>query len=204
MNKKKRLLLHICCAPDASVGFERLAPDWETNGFFLNSNIHPPDEYAKRLRALETLAGEMGFSFDEGPYEPEIWFQNVQGMEKEPEKGLRCEICIRERLRDTARRARTQGFDAFAAVLTVSPHKDSVLVNRLGTEAGKEFDIEYIPTDLKKQEGFKRSVELTKQYGIYRQDYCGCEYSRNRGKHGTISARPKTKDQSSKEKPDSS
>ena len=200
MKKKKRLLLHICCAPDASVGFERFSSNWETNGFFHNSNIHPPEEYAKRLKALETLAGEMGFSFNEGPYEPELWLKSVQGMEMEPEKGLRCEKCIRERLRDTARLARAKGFDAFAAVLTVSPHKDSAMINRLGTEAGEEFGIEYVPTDLKKREGFKRSVELTRQYGIYRQDYCGCVYSRNRGKNRSILANRKTKDHGSKGK----
>jgi predicted adenine nucleotide alpha hydrolase (AANH) superfamily ATPase len=94
--------------------------------------------------------------------------------------------------------ARDRDFDAFAAVLTVSPHKDAAMVNRLGTEAGEEFGVEYVVTDLKKQDGFKRSVELTKQYGIYRQDYCGCEYSRNRGKLSAVSASPKSKVQSPK------
>jgi predicted adenine nucleotide alpha hydrolase (AANH) superfamily ATPase len=175
---KKKLLLHICCAPDATVGIERLTSDWDTEGLFLNSNIHPPEEYTKRLKALETLSLEVGLSFMEGPYEPEAWFQSIRGMEGEPEKGLRCEACIRDRLRTTARTARDRGCDAFAAVLTVSPHKDAAMINRLGAEAGLEFGVEYLATDLKKQDGFKRSVELTKQYGIYRQDYCGCEYSK--------------------------
>jgi len=175
---KKRLLLHICCAPDASVGIERLSPDWETEGLFSNSNIHPAQEYVKRVEALETLAKQMGFTYSEGSYEPEIWMESVKGMESEPEKGLRCEICIRERLRATARLAKDRGFEAFAAVLTVSPHKNAAMINRLGAEAGQEFGVEYVPTDLKKQDGFKRSVEMTREYGIYRQDYCGCEYSR--------------------------
>ena len=98
----------------------------------------------------------------------------------EEEKGLRCEMCIRERLRETARAARDRGFDAFAAVLTVSPHKDAAMVNRLGAEAGEEFGIEYVATDLKKQDGFKKSVELSKKLGIYRQDYCGCEFSKRK------------------------
>jgi predicted adenine nucleotide alpha hydrolase (AANH) superfamily ATPase len=199
---KKKLLLHICSAPDATIGIERLSQDWDAEGLFANSNIHPTEEYEKRLLAMETLATESGFTFSEDAYEPEIWFENVRGLEEEPEKGARCEVCIRERLRTTARLARDKGFDAFAAVLTVSPHKDAAMINRLGTEAGEEFGIEYLPTDLKKQDGFKRSVEITKQLGIYRQDYCGCEYSRNRGKNPTVSASPKSKVQGPKGKPD--
>jgi len=200
--KKKKLLLHICCAPDATVGVERLSHTWETEGFFLNSNIHPPQEYEKRLQALESLAAETRFSFDEGVYEPEVWFQEVQGLEDEPERGLRCETCIRGRLRDTARLARDRHFDAFAAVLTVSPHKDAAMINRLGKEAGDEFGVTYLPTDLKKQDGFKRSVELAKHYGLYRQDYCGCEYSRNRSTKPAVSESPKTKVQGPKGKTD--
>jgi len=189
----KRLLLHICCAPDASVGFERLSHDWEAEGLFSNSNIHPTEEYRKRLQALKTLCNDMGFTFVEDTYEPEVWLESVRGLEEEPEKGLRCEICIRERLRATARVARDKGFDAFAAVLTVSPHKDAVMINRLGAEAGEEFGVEYLATDLKKQDGFKRSVQLTKQYGIYRQDYCGCEYSlRQNTEHRTQNTEDKT------------
>jgi predicted adenine nucleotide alpha hydrolase (AANH) superfamily ATPase len=195
---KKKLLLHICCAPDASVGFERLSPDWNTEGLFSNSNIHPTEEYGKRLQALKALADEIGFTFADDSYEPDVWMESVRGLEEEPEKGLRCEICIRERLRATARMARDRDFDAFAAVLTVSPHKDAAMVNRLGTAAGKEFGVEYVATDLKKQDGFKRSVQLTKKYGIYRQNYCGCEYSRNRGEHSTVPASPKSKVQSPK------
>jgi len=198
----KRLLIHICCAPDASVGFERLSPEWEVEGLFLNSNIHPSEEYSKRLKALETLAAEMDLPFDEGPYEPELWFKSVQGLENEPEKGLRCEMCIRQRLRDTARKARDRHFDAFAAVFTVSPHKDASMVNRLGAEAGEEFGVNYLPTDLKKQNGFKRSVEISSQLGIYRQDYCGCEYSRSRRTNPAVSASSKPKVQGPKGKTD--
>ena len=174
---KKKLLLHICCAPDATVGLERLSQDWETEGLFSNPNIHPTEEYMKRLQALKTLAIDMGFTFAEDSYEPDVWLESIRGLEGEPERGLRCEICIRERLRTTARLARERSFDAFAAVLTISPHKDAAMINRLGKEAGEEFCIEYVATDLKKQDGFKRSVQLTKQYGIYRQGYCGCVYS---------------------------
>ncbi|MDF1526997.1 MAG: epoxyqueuosine reductase QueH [bacterium] len=183
----KKLLIHICCAPDATIGIERLSQDWQAEGLFSNSNIHPGEEYEKRLFAMNTLAGATGFTFTAGVYEPEVWFESVKGLEEEPEKGLRCEVCIRERLRTTARLASDKGFDAFAAVLTVSPHKNAAMINRLGAEAGEEFGVKYLATDLKKQDGFKRSVEMTKEYGIYRQDYCGCEYSKkqNAGRPST-------------------
>jgi len=199
----KRLLIHICCAPDATVGIERLSQDWETEGLFSNSNIHSPEEYKKRLKALETLANEMGFTFADDSYEPDVWLESVRGLEEEPEKGLRCEICIRERLRATARVAKDKGFDAFAAVLTVSPHKDAGMINRLGAEAGEEFGVEYLPTDLKKQDGFKRSVQMTKQYGIYRQDYCGCEYSRSRKTSSSASTGTRNKVQGTKKESNS-
>jgi hypothetical protein len=174
----KRLLLHICCAPDATVGSERLKADFEVVGFFYNPNIHPRSEYDRRLAAMRTVSEVDGLAFIEGPYDTSSWLEKAKGLEEEPEKGLRCEACIRMRLRDTARLARDRGFHAFAAVLTVSPHKDAAMVNRLGFQASEEFGVEYIPTDLKKKDGFKRSIELSRQYGLYRQDYCGCEFSK--------------------------
>jgi len=133
---------------------------------------------------MARLAEVTGFSFRSGDYDPLKWLVMVRGLELEPEKGRRCEECIRDRLRRTAAEAKEGGFNAFAAVLTVSPHKDAAMVNRLGTEAGEEYGIEYIPTNLKKQDGFKRSVQLTREMGIYRQDYCGCEYSQRQKAEG--------------------
>jgi len=178
----KRLLIHICCAPDATVGIERLAPDFDAAGYFYNPNIHPEDEYDKRLAAMRTISSLTEFPFVEGSYDPSSWFELVRGLEEEPEKGIRCETCIRMRLRDTAKLANERGFDMFAAVLTVSPRKDAAMVNRLGAQAGEEFGVQYLPTDLKKKDGFKRSVELSTQYGLYRQNYCGCEYSKRKEK----------------------
>jgi len=178
----KRLHLHICCAPDATIGIERLTPGQDVFGFFYNPNIHAQDEYQKRLEAMQKLSEVSGFPFLEGPCDTPSWFDVVKGLEHEPEKGLRCEACIRMRLRATAKLALEQGFDAFAAVLTVSPRKDAGMVNRLGEEAAVEFGIQYLPTDLKKKDGFKRSVELSRQYGLYRQNYCGCEYSKGKEK----------------------
>jgi predicted adenine nucleotide alpha hydrolase (AANH) superfamily ATPase len=178
----KRLLLHICCAPDATVGIERLKADFDVVGLFYNPNIHPRSEYDKRLAAMRTVSEIAGFPFIEGPYKTSSWFDEVKGLEGEPEKGLRCEACIRMRLRATARISLEEGFDAFAAVLTVSPRKDAAMINRYGEQAAEEFGVEYLPTDLKKKDGFKRSVELSRQYGLYRQDYCGCEFSKRKEK----------------------
>ena len=174
---KKRLLIHICCAPDATIALDRLAQNYKIEGIFYNPNIHPENEYERRKNAMKQLTKQTGFKWTEVGYDPDNWYELTEGLENEPEKGLRCEKCIKMRLRQTARLSIEKGFDAFAAVLTVSPHKDAEMVNRLGHEAGTEYGIEYVPTDLKKQDGFKRSIELSKEYGLYRQQYCGCEYS---------------------------
>jgi len=186
---RKKLLLHICCAPDATVGIERLSPDFEVEGFYYNPNIHPAEEYGRRLDAMRRLSSLVNFHFTEGEYDTSAWFDEMRGLENEPEKGLRCELCIRERLRSTASMARENDFDAFAAVLTISPKKNALLINRLGALAAEEFGVDYIPTDLKKKDGFKKSVELSREYGLYRQNYCGCEFSKRkvearRGKGG--------------------
>jgi predicted adenine nucleotide alpha hydrolase (AANH) superfamily ATPase len=173
----KKLLLHICCAPDATIGLERFPEEYEVEGFFYNPNIHPAEEYTKRLEAMARLAEQTGFPWREGDYDTERWFEEAAGLEKEPEKGKRCEVCIRLRLEQAAVVTREEEFDAFAAVLTVSPHKDAELVNRLGREAGKKYGVKYIPTDLKKEDGFRRSIELSREYGLYRQRYCGCIFS---------------------------
>ena len=172
-----KLLIHICCAPDATMGIERLTDRGQAEGFFYNPNIHPEAEYLRRLNAMKTLSAATGFKFIEGPYDPAPWHDAVRGLEKEPEKGRRCAECIRLRLRETARMATEHGFDHFAAVLTVSPHKNAEMVNRIGQEAGAEFSVTYVPTNLKKQDGFRMSVQLSRAYGLYRQNYCGCVYS---------------------------
>lgn len=177
MKSKGKILLHICCAPDATIGIERLTDQYEVEGYFYNPNIHPLEEYRRRGAAMKDLSEAVSFSYREGIYNPERWFKETEGMEDEPEKSRRCVQCIRMRLKETARAAKEGGFDLFAAVLTVSPHKDTDMINRLGEEAGRLHGVEYLPTDLKKKDGFRRSVELSKQYKLYRQEYCGCVYS---------------------------
>jgi len=176
---KKKLLLHICCAPDATVGIEDLADEYDTVGFFYNPNIHPETEYKKRLDSARGLSGATGLALKEGKYDDDSWFETVTGLEAEPEKGLRCDACFRIRIEETARTAREEGFEIISTVLTTSPHKDAEKINIIGQEIADEYGLEYLPTDLKKN-GFSRSVQLSRKYNLYRQNYCGCIFSKTR------------------------
>jgi len=173
----KRLLLHICCAPDQTVAVERTIGEYQVTGFFSNSCIEPDGEYRRRLDNSQHLGSEQGIEIIEDEYLPEEFHELSRGLEKEPERGKRCLKCMAYRLRRTALKAKELGFDCFATTLTVSPHKDAEFINKTGEESAWELDMEYLPTNFKKQDGFKRSVELTKKLGIYRQDYCGCKFS---------------------------
>jgi len=173
----KKLLLHICCAPDQTVAHERTSGEYEVTGYFSNSCIEPKGEYYKRLAEAKKLAEIQDMEILEDEYFPNSFLDISRGLENEPEKGKRCRKCIEFRMRRTAEKAAADGFDIFATTLTVSPHKDADYINRLGTELADEFGIEYLPTNFKKQDGFKRSVELSKKLGIFRQNYCGCRYS---------------------------
>lgn len=172
-----RILLHICCAPDAAHGVPETARTFDVTGFFFNPNIHPADEHDRRLAATRQLRESIPFPLEVGGGGEAEWEEAVLGLEGEPEKGRRCEACIRLRLRRTAEEARRGGFAAFGTVLTVSPKKDARMVNRVGREEGERAGVPFVEADLKKKNGFLRSVETTKRLGIYRQDYCGCRYS---------------------------
>ncbi len=174
---KKKLLLHICCAPDATYGIEYFSKDYDVTVFFYNPNIHPEDEYRLRLIELERVARRFGVEMIEGRYDPQRWFEAVRGLEDEPEGGKRCSICFRLRLDETARVARERGFDAISTVLTISPKKDSELINRIGRAAAAKYGVEWVESNLKKGGGFKRSLELSKEFELYRQEYCGCIFS---------------------------
>lgn len=174
MTGKPRLLLHICCAPDATVAIERLASVFDITAFFYDPNIHPREEYDKRLAEMRKVAEANHIPLEAGPYEDARWFELAKDLMDEPERGKRCEVCFRMRLEATAAFARDAGIPAFATILTVSPHKDAMLVNRLGQEIGERLGVRYLVTDLKKKDGFKRSLELSREFGLYRQDYCGC------------------------------
>lgn len=178
MQPKTRILLHVCCAPDATVVVERLTAEYDLVVYFYDPNIHPEEEYRLRCDEMRHLAARLGIPFFEGKYDAARWFDMVRGLENEPEGGARCAVCFRIRMERTARFAAEHGYPVFTTVLTVSPHKDADLINRLGREAAAGHGVAFLEGNFKKKDGFKRSVELSREYGLYRQDYCGCLYSR--------------------------
>lgn len=176
------LMLHACCAPCSSYVLEYLAQHMRVTVFFYNPNITRPEEYRKRVeeekRLIRELPVKYPISFLEGVYEPERFFESVKGLEQEPEGGKRCEVCFKLRLEEAARiAAENGGFDFFTTSLTISPLKNADLLNEVGEAAGQKYGISFLPSDFKKKNGYKRSIELSREYGLYRQDYCGCVFS---------------------------
>lgn len=176
-----RLLLHSCCAPCSSYVLEYLSEYFEITVFYYNPNIYPEGEYTKRVLEQQALIKKMKFrhpvSFMAGAYEKEKFYQMAEGLEHVKEGGERCFRCYRLRLTETAKRAAEGGFDYFTTTLSISPLKNAGKLNEIGIEVGKEYGIPYLVSDFKKKNGYKRSVELSQEYGLYRQDYCGCEFS---------------------------
>jgi len=177
------VLVHVCCAPDASYGVRALRDRFDVTGFFYNPNIHPREEIRKRLRATLDLREVEPFSLVVGAGGEEAWEDAARGMEGEPERGRRCEACVRLRLRETARKATELGMPAFGTVLTVSPKKDAAMVNQVGREEGDRAGIRFVEADMKKGNGYLRSVQAAREMGLYRQSYCGCRYSMRKGPH---------------------
>ncbi|RJP79932.1 MAG: hypothetical protein C4524_04415 [Candidatus Zixiibacteriota bacterium] len=172
-----KLLLHVCCAPDATIAPERLAGRGDVRLFFDNPNIQPLEEYSRRLHAFMKLVCATGMDYRIGLYDPETWFEAVRGHEADPEKGERCRLCVAFRLERTARQAVRCGFDTLGTVLTTSPHKDAAMIFGLGREIAGRRGLIFLEEDFKKRDGFKRSVQLCREWDIYRQNYCGCVYS---------------------------
>lgn len=183
LTETPRLLLHVCCAPCSSYVLEYLTKYFEIDLFYYNPNIYPRDEYEKRGKELEKLVSVMNFPnrvhIVPTVYDPERFYQAASGMESDREGGARCEKCFVLRLEETAKQAKIGQYDYFATTLTVSPHKNAQLINEIGLRLGVEYGIKYLVSDFKKREGYKRSIELSRQFEIYRQDYCGCEFSLN-------------------------
>jgi predicted adenine nucleotide alpha hydrolase (AANH) superfamily ATPase len=175
---KPRLLVHACCAPDALYVFGALQDAWDVTGFFSNSNIQPVEEYALRLEEARRVSGALGVGLIEDAYDPEGWLRLTRKFKDEPERGRRCDVCYAVRLARAAERAARGGFDAFTTVMTVSPHKKASVLFRIGRQFGARFGVAFVEADFKKKDGFKKSVELSRARGLYRQDYCGCVYSR--------------------------
>ncbi|MBN1940337.1 MAG: epoxyqueuosine reductase QueH [Candidatus Aminicenantes bacterium] len=172
------LLLHICCAPDAAYVAPLLTPDYKVTGFFYNPNIDHEAEYLLRLEETRRVAPAAGFVLEDGPYEPDRFEAMARPWAGEPEKGRRCAICYAMRLDRTARRAVDLGLPVFATVMSISPWKDAALLNRIGTRLGRKYGLRFLEADFKKKDGFRKSVEVSRRLGLYRQDYCGCRFSR--------------------------
>ncbi len=181
----KRLLLHSCCAPCSSYVLEYLRAFFRITVFYYNPNISFEEEYKKRVSEQKRLIAaynkqETAFPIEvvEGDYEPELFFDMAKGLEDCPEGGERCFGCFELRLGKTARLAKQKGFDYFATTLTISPLKNAKKLNEIGERLSAEYGVAWLPSDFKKRNGYKRSIELSREYDLYRQDYCGCVYSK--------------------------
>lgn len=184
-NAEKTVLLHACCAPCSSYCLTYLQDKIKIKIYYYNPNIVDQNEYEKRARELERLVKilnieypKASIEFLEGAHEPGRFLEASKGLEKEPEGGARCEKCFELRLRDAARKARDEGADYFTTTLTISPLKNAKLINEIGERIGKEEGIKWLFSDFKKKEGYKQSVELSQKYDLYRQDFCGCPFSK--------------------------
>ena len=182
--RRPRVLLHSCCGPCSSAVLEYLTQYFDVTLLWYNPNLFPEEEFDRRFRTLKELLGKMGLAdrvdILAEPWRHEDYERRVKGLEDEPEGGSRCEVCFRLRLTETARLAKHYGFDYFCTTLSLSRHKDAVLLNRLGEEAGSALGVSWLPSDFKKQGREMRATELAEQYGLYRQLYCGCAYSLHR------------------------
>lgn len=194
----KRVFLHSCCAPCSSYCMEYLRRHFDVTVFYYNPNIMNEEEYRKRVaeqkrlidayNRLEETIVTVGtikeiislrkISFEEGEYDVDNYLQAVKGLEDAPEGGNRCGRCFELRLRETARVAKEMGMDYFTTTLTISPLKNAQLINEIGNRIGEEYGIAFLPSDFKKNNGYLRSIELSKEYDLYRQNYCGCDFSK--------------------------
>ena len=176
------LLLHICCAPCSSYTLEYLNEFFDITVFFYNPNITDKEEYEKRKQEEIRFLSEYPFlykpDFIEGDFEPEVFLNMAKGQEEETEGGSRCFGCYELRLLKTAKLAKEKNFDYFCTSLSISPHKNANKLMEIGERLGKEFGVAYLPSDFKKKNGYKRSIELSKEYHLYRQNYCGCQFSK--------------------------
>ena len=175
------LLIHSCCAPCSSYVLEYLSQYFKITVFYYNPNIYPESEYTKRILEQQKLIHDMNLkysvSFLAGKYEKEKFYAVAEGMEHLKEGGARCVKCYELRLTEAARQAAAGGFDYFTTTLSISPMKNARKLNEIGVRVGQEYGVEYLVSDFKKKNGYKRSIELSKEYGLYRQDYWGCEFS---------------------------
>lgn len=181
---KPKLLLHSCCAPCSSACLERVKDDFDVTVFYYNPNIDGEEEYYKRAKEQERLCSALKISEVTASFNKEEFYFAVKGLENEPEGGARCAVCFYLRLKKTAEKAKSEGYDYFSTTLTVSPLKNAETLNAIGQKVEKECGVKFLPSDFKKRGGYLRSIELSKVYGLYRQNYCGCEFSKNQIPNG--------------------
>jgi predicted adenine nucleotide alpha hydrolase (AANH) superfamily ATPase len=178
------LLIHACCAPCSSYVLEYLSQYFHIIILYYNPNITSVEEYNYRFSEEKRLIDELPVKYPvkliAGDYNPESFFDAVKGLEREPEGGKRCEVCFELRLREAAEKCREIGADYFLTTLTISPLKNAELINSIGEKLAEEYGVKYLPSDFKKKNGYKRSIELSREYDLYRQNYCGCVFSRNK------------------------
>ena len=183
LNGKKKLLLHSCCAPCSTSCIERLTKYFDITILYYNPNIEPKEEYEKRkkyqIELIKKFNSVNKLDFIDCDYDNDIYHEKVKGLENEKEGGARCNVCYFLRMEKTALLAKKLGYDFFATTLTVSPYKHSKTINEIGKILEEKYNINYLYSDFKKENGYKRSIELAKEYELYRQDYCGCLYAKN-------------------------
>ncbi len=180
LKNKPKILLHSCCGPCSSTCIERLKPYFDVTVFYYNPNIYPKEEFIKRLETQNKVLSYFDVDLKYLEYNEEEYLSKVQGLELEKEGGERCKKCFYLRLKKTAEFAKQNGYDYFGTTLTVSSHKDEQIINKIGEEISNQLNIPFLYSDFKKHDGYKRSIELSKQLNLYRQNYCGCRFSLRR------------------------
>lgn len=185
-----RLLLHSCCAPCSSYVLEYLSRYFQIMLFYYNPNIDPPAEYARRLaeqeRLIAALPAEHPVTLIPGEYDPAVYAEAIRGVEDTPEGGERCRRCIAQRMEEAAKLCRAEGCDWFTTTLTISPHKNAPYINACGAALAQKYGVQFLPSDFKKHGGYQRSIQLSGIYQLYRQDFCGCIYSRREAEQRRI------------------
>ncbi len=175
---KPKIFLHVCCIGCGAYVASTLTDEYDVTLYFFNPNIYPRSEYELRLRETEKVAKRLGLDLITGEYDHSHWLKAIAGYENDQEKGERCRICYRLRMEEAAAQAKVRGFGIFTTTLTVSPHKDAKAIMAIGSELASVFGVEFLARDFKKQDGFRHACALSHELDLYRQDYCGCEFSR--------------------------
>ena len=182
LDYRPKLLLHSCCGPCSTSVLELLTKYFDVDLYYYNPNIYPEEEYIKRKDNQEKLLKKLSIKLIPSDYDYDLFLKEVKGLEEEKEGGSRCFKCIKLRMESTFKLAKENGYDFVTTTLSVSPHKNSKMINEIGYELEKKYNVKYLYSDFKKKDGYKRSIDLSKKYNLYRQDYCGCQFSLNESK----------------------